>query len=59
MKPGDLAIVRCKRMPELDGKVALLVEWTKSTAPFARPAWLCVVNGKQEYISSGWLKEIK
>jgi hypothetical protein len=58
MKPGDLAIVKCRRAPYLDGKIALLVEWSKPP-DLHRSTWLCVVNGEQEYIPSGWLKEIK
>ena len=59
MKPGDLAVVKCKRIPDLNGKVVLLVEWQKPAAAFQSSRWLCIVDGTARSIQSGWLKEVK
>jgi len=59
VKPGDLAIVKCKKKPDLTDKIVLLVEWQKPPAAFQGSRWLCLVDGTARSIQSGWLKEIK
>lgn len=59
MKPGDLAVVKCKRIPNLSGKIVILVEWQKPAAVFQSSRWLCIVDGTARSIQSGWLKEVK
>ena len=59
VKPGDLAVVKCKRAPSLSGKIVLRVEWQKPPAAFQGSRWLCIVDGTVRSIQSGWLKEIK
>lgn len=59
MKPGDIAIIMCKRHP-LHMKVALLIEHIdKMSLQPNRSGWLCLVDGKQRTINSGWMKRIK
>ncbi len=59
VKPGDLAVVKCKRVPDLSGKIVLLVEWQKPPAAFQGSRWLCIVDSTVRSIQSGWLKEVK
>ena len=59
MRPGDLAVVICKKKPGLSGKVVVLLEWQRPAAAFQSSRWLCLVDGVQRSIQSGWLKEIK
>ena len=59
MNPGDLAVVKCKKKPGLTDKVVLLLEWQRPAAAFQSSRWLCLVDGVQRTIQSGWLKEIK
>lgn len=57
MKPGDLAIIRCKREPHLDMKCVLLIE--RLPRPLARrgASWICLLDGRTHYIPCGWLQE--
>jgi hypothetical protein len=59
MKPGDLAIVKCKRFPRLDGRIVLLVERIKPVFSSSRGGWKCILDGVLFTVNSGWLKEIK
>ena len=59
MKPGDLAIVKCKRIPGLTEKIVLLLEWQKPSATHRSSRWLGIVENGFRSIPSGWLKEIK
>ncbi len=58
MKPGDLAVVMCKREEHVHGKTALLIEWQKPPVAFKSSHWICLINGTEHSIPSGWLKVI-
>ncbi len=59
MKPGDLAIIKCKKRPGLTGRVVILLEWQKPTQAFQGSRWICLLDGVERSIQSGWLKEVK
>jgi len=57
MKPGDLAIIRCKRDSRLDMKCVLLIEHIPLR--YIRGAsWICLLGGRTHYIPCGWLQEV-
>ena len=57
MKPGDLAIIRCKREPHLDMKCVLLIE--RLPLRYSHGAsWICLLDGRKHIIPCGWLQEV-
>jgi hypothetical protein len=59
MKPGDLAVVKCKSFPRFDGRIVLLVERINPVFSSSRGGWKCILDGALFTVNSGWLKEIK
>ena len=57
MKPGDIAIVRCKREPGLNMRCVILLERVPSVRSGKAATWICLLGGRKLNISSGWLFE--
>jgi len=58
MKPGDLAIIRCKRDSRLDMKCVLLIERIPRGARLRGATWICLLDGRKHSIPCGWLQEV-
>ena len=58
MKPGDLAIIRCKRDSRLDMKRVLLIERIPRAERARGASWICLLDGRTHYIPCGWLQEV-
>ena len=58
MKPGDLAIIRCKREPRFHMKLIFLIE-RHPPERFGRGAmWTCLLGGREHLIPCGWITRV-
>ena len=58
MKPGDIAIVRCKREPGLNMRCVILLERVPSVRSGKAATWICLLGVRKLNIPSGWLFEV-
>ena len=58
MKPGDLAIIKCKLHTHLHMKFALIIG-THHNRIMNRNVATCIVDGTKREIPCGWLHRIK